>query len=117
MELPIQTYNTKGNWKELDLIKRARNEAKREGIVIREENIENVNREQLNAVSRALDRHKKVNDREIWIYARRPVFECENDVRKFIAYDREGVWRDSRLRSDLPRRPGDRIFGQHSAVG
>ena len=36
-ELPIQTYNTQGNWKELDLIKRARNEARREGIVIQEE--------------------------------------------------------------------------------
>src|SRR5438093_744366 len=36
-ELAVQTYNTKGNWKELDLIKRARNEAKREGILIREE--------------------------------------------------------------------------------
>ena len=90
VELPIQTYNTKGNWKELDLIKRARNEAKREGIVIREENIENVNREQLNAVSARWIGTKKVNDREIWIYARRPVFEYENDVRKFVAYDREG---------------------------
>jgi lysylphosphatidylglycerol synthetase-like protein (DUF2156 family) len=36
-EIPLQTYNTKGDWKELDLIKRARNEARREGIAIREE--------------------------------------------------------------------------------
>ena len=36
-ELPIQTYKTRGNWKELDMIKRARNEARREGITIREE--------------------------------------------------------------------------------
>ena len=43
-EIPIQTYNTKGNWKELDMIKRARNEAKREGYVIREERIENVDK-------------------------------------------------------------------------
>ncbi|NJK97436.1 MAG: DUF2156 domain-containing protein, partial [Bacteroidales bacterium] len=47
--LPVQTYNTSGNWKELDLIKRARNEAKRKGIVIKEVNfneieIENSNR-------------------------------------------------------------------------
>ena len=35
--IPIQTYNTQGNWKELDLIKRARNETRREGITIREE--------------------------------------------------------------------------------
>ena len=49
--LPIQTYNTKGNWKELDMIKRARNEAKREGLTIREEDITKVNREQLAKVS------------------------------------------------------------------
>src|SRR5216684_2584808 len=45
-EIPIQTYNTKGDWKELDLIKRARNEVKREGIVVREEEIESVNKDQ-----------------------------------------------------------------------
>jgi len=89
-ELPIQSYNTAGNWKELDLIKRGRNEAKREGIVIREEKIESVNREELNALSAQWIGTKKVNDREIWIYARRPVFEFEEDVRKFVAYDREG---------------------------
>src|ERR1041385_18043 len=90
VELPVQTYNTRGNWKELDLIKRARNEAKREGLVIREEQIETVNREQLEAVSQNWIGGKKVNDREIWIYARRAVFEPEPDVRKFVAYDREG---------------------------
>ena len=35
-ELPIQTYNTRGNWHELDLIKRARNEARRQGLTIQE---------------------------------------------------------------------------------
>lgn len=89
-ELPIQSYNTQGNWKELDLIKRARNEARRQGIVIREEKIETVNRDDLTAVSSRWMGNKKVNDREIWIYARRPVFEAEEDVRKFVAYDREG---------------------------
>ena len=89
-ELSIQTYNTKGNWKELDLIKRGRNEAKREGIVIREERIESINREQLDVLSAQWIGTKKVNDREIWIYARRPVFEFEEDVRKFVAYDRTG---------------------------
>ena len=75
-EIPVQTYNTKGNWKELDLIKRARNEAKRERITIREEeDIQNVNRKQLNAITAKWIGTKKVNDREIWIYARRPVFE------------------------------------------
>ena len=89
-EIPIQTYNTKGNWKELDLIKRARNEVKREGIIIREEAIETVNKDQLTAVTTKWIGTKKVNDREIWIYARRPVFEAEEEVRKFIAYDKEG---------------------------
>lgn len=91
VELPIQTYNTKGNWKDLDLIKRARNEANREGIVIREETrIETISREQLDAVSSRWIGGKKVSDREIWIYARRPVFGQEDDVRKFVAYDRDG---------------------------
>ena len=89
-EIPIQTYNTQGNWRELDLIKRGRNEAKREGIVIREEAIEKVSKTQLAEVSAKWIEHKKVNDREIWIYARRPVFSFEEDVRKFIAYDRDG---------------------------
>ena len=89
-ELPIQSYNTQGNWKELDLIKRARNEARREGIVIREENIERVNRDELAAISSRWIGNKKVNDRQIWIYARRPVFEAEVGVRKFVAYDRAG---------------------------
>jgi phosphatidylglycerol lysyltransferase len=90
VELPIQTYNTRGNWKELDMIKRSRNEAKREGVTIREEDIETVNREQLDAVSNKWIGTKKVSDREIWLYARRPVFETEPDVRKFVAYDRDG---------------------------
>jgi lysylphosphatidylglycerol synthetase-like protein (DUF2156 family) len=88
--LPVATYNTLGNWKELDLIKRARNEARREGIAIREVQIETVNRNELEKVSSKWIGTKKVNDREIWIYARRPVFEPEGDVRKFVAYGRDG---------------------------
>lgn len=88
--LPIQTYNTKGNWRELDLIKRARNEAKREGITILEEDIAKVNREELAVISERWIAGKPVNDREIWFFARRPVLEPEPDVRKFVAYDREG---------------------------
>ncbi|HSU52500.1 MAG TPA: phosphatidylglycerol lysyltransferase domain-containing protein, partial [Candidatus Dormibacteraeota bacterium] len=89
-ELGIQNYNTLGNWKELDLIKRARNEAKREGITIKEETSASLDRDGLNAVSTRWISSKKVNDREIWIYARRPVFDEEEDVRKFVAYDKEG---------------------------
>ena len=90
-ELPVQNYNTLGNWKELDMIKRARNEAKREGISIREVDIAKVPVEQLNALSAKWLQGKKVNDREIWIYARRPVYEHEHDVRKFVAFDKEGT--------------------------
>lgn len=89
-ELPIQTYNTKGNWKELDMIKRARNEAKRENIVIREERLEDIDRSKLEAVSSKWMSSKILNDREIWIYARKPVWGTEPDVRKFVAYDRDG---------------------------
>lgn len=89
-ELPVQSYNTKGNWKEFDLIKRARNEAKREGITISEPDVAALNRQSLDAVSTQWIGTKKVNDREIWLYARRPVFEHEEDVRKFVACDRDG---------------------------
>src|SRR5438093_12138832 len=50
-ELPIQSYNTKGNWKELDLIKRARNEARREGIVIKEADIATLNKQDLAGIA------------------------------------------------------------------
>jgi len=89
-ELPIQSYNTQGNWKELDLIKRARNEAKREGIVIREESGAALEQNGLADVSARWIGTKKISDREIWIYARRPVFGPEQDVRKFLAYDKAG---------------------------
>ena len=89
-ELPIQTYNTNGNWRDLDMIKRARNEAKREGVVIREEQLENISTEKLEAVSSLWRGTKILNDREIWIYARRPIWKSEPDVRKFIAYDKLG---------------------------
>jgi lysylphosphatidylglycerol synthetase-like protein (DUF2156 family) len=90
-ELPVQTYNTKGNWKELDLIKRGRNEARREGIVIREEHdISKLSRERFDRVTAQWISTKRVNDREIWLYARRPVYDLEEDVRKFVAYDKDG---------------------------
>jgi len=90
-DLPIPTYNTQGNWKELDLIKRARNEAKREGILIREEEGKELKKEGLAAVSAKWISSKKINDREIWLYARRPIFDHEEEVRKFVAYDRNGT--------------------------
>jgi alpha-beta hydrolase superfamily lysophospholipase len=89
-ELPIQTYNTEGNWKELDLIKRARNEAKRRGVSIREVPLETIPLEQLKHASSTWMQTKILSTREIWIYARRPVFAAEPDVRKFLAFDKEG---------------------------
>jgi len=86
----LQEYNTKGNWKELDLIKRARNEAKREGLVIREEHGAQLDKQQLTNLSHKWIETKKINDREIWLYARRPIFDHEPDVRKFVAYDSTG---------------------------
>lgn len=65
--LPVQTYNTKGNWNELDLIKRARNEIKREGISIRETPVDQLDAARLSDVSARWISSKKVNDREIWI--------------------------------------------------
>ncbi len=89
-ELPIQTYQTKGNWKDLDMIKRARNEARREGITIREEQASTLNKEELAAISAKWIGAKRINDREIWLYARRPLFDHEEGVRKFVAYDNTG---------------------------
>lgn len=89
-ELPIQTYNTEGNWKELDKIKRARNEAKRKGVTIREVDIETIPVEQLNNISRVWMQTKILQTREIWIYARPPVFAHEPGVRKFLAFDANG---------------------------
>lgn len=87
--IAVQTYNTRGNWKELDLIKRARNEIRREHVTIREEDGPTLSRRQqeLKALSAKWIAAKKINDREIWLYARRPVFGHEEGVRKFVAYD------------------------------
>ena len=90
-ELELPGYNTQGNWKELDLIKRARNEAKREGIVIREEDGSRLDKQALAAISTRWISAKKVSDHEIWFFARRAVFDHEQDVRKFVAYDRAGT--------------------------
>ena len=86
-ELAVQSYNTQGNWKEFDLIKRARNEAKRKGVIIREVAIETVPVEQLRKISRLWMQNKTLQTREIWIYARPPIFSTEPDVRKFVAFD------------------------------
>jgi phosphatidylglycerol lysyltransferase len=113
-ELPIQTYKTKGDWKEFDLIKRARNEARRENIAIREEQIETIDRTELEALSQRWIGTKKVNDREIWIYARRAIYEHEEGVRKFIAYDRDGRVAGYAFYDPMYR--GGKVFGYSSNI-
>lgn len=89
--IPIQTYNVDGNWRELDMIRRARNQARRDGITVREEReIGRVDVAGLEEVSKRWLSNKVLRDREIWVYARSPVYENEPDVRKFVAYDRSG---------------------------
>jgi lysylphosphatidylglycerol synthetase-like protein (DUF2156 family) len=90
-EIPLQTYNTKGDWKNLDVIRRARNEAKKQGVTIKEERVETVDPRQLARVSEEWLSGKKHSENEIWLYARRPVFVPEQDVRKFFAYDSDGT--------------------------
>lgn len=89
-EIKIQDYNTKGDWKELDMIRRARNEAKRNNITIEEIGMEKIARSEFEELSKGWLAGKNLNDREIWLYARRPVFENEEDVRKFIARNKNG---------------------------
>lgn len=88
-EIDIQTYNTRGNWNELDLIRRARNEAKRKKISIREIEVKPSDADRFSAVTRSWIQNKKIKDREIWLFARRPVFDHEPDVRKYVAFDSE----------------------------
>lgn len=89
-ELDVASYDTRGNWKELDLVKRARNEARREGLSIAEEDPAGLDPAEVAALTRAWLRTKRIRDRQIWIYARPPVLAAEPDVRKFVARDREG---------------------------
>jgi len=89
-EIPIQTYNTKGNWDELNYIRRARNMIKKNKIKIFESDPANIDLESLNHVSRLWLENKSLNTREIWFYARNPVYKEEKDVRKFFAQTNEG---------------------------
>ncbi len=127
--LDVQTYNTQGNWKELDLIKRARNEVKREGITIREERMSDVDRYEIERVSRQWLSAKIVHQREIRAYARQPIYSAEPDVRKFLAYDRNGeiagfvfydpIYRDGRVVgycNNTPRCDEKRFGKLHTAV-
>jgi lysylphosphatidylglycerol synthetase-like protein (DUF2156 family) len=79
-------YNLDGNWKELDVIKRAINEAKKNNIKILEKPLQDVDLSQLTDLSNNWLANKSLN-REIWMYARPPIFRSEDGVRKFFAYD------------------------------
>lgn len=113
-ELAIQTYNTNGNWKELDLIKRARNEAKREGMTVCEEQGAQLKKDDLTKISARWMGSKKINDHEIWLYARRPVFDQEEGVRKFVAYDRDGKAAGFAFYDPMYR--GGRVYGYSANI-
>ena len=86
--LSIQSYKTEGNWKELENIRRARNEIAKNNIVVKE--LAEFNQWQIQCMKQLSEmwlRKKIINDREIWIFARHPVFSYEQDVRKFLAFD------------------------------
>jgi lysylphosphatidylglycerol synthetase-like protein (DUF2156 family) len=88
-ELPVQSYEVKGN--KMDLLKRAKNEILREGVSIRE-----VSENELEFLSMEMEKisgdwmSNKSVDKEIWYFARPAIFSPENDVRKFVAFNREG---------------------------
>lgn len=89
--VPLKTYPLEGDWRAHDLIRRAWNEVRRHGIVIREvPDLSAVDRGALDRVTRVWLRHKPIPDREIRAYARPPVFGPEPDVRTFVAWDVAG---------------------------
>jgi lysylphosphatidylglycerol synthetase-like protein (DUF2156 family) len=87
--IDIQNYNFDGNWKELHLLRRAKNEAKKHGIRIEEMDVRDVNSKSLEAISSGWLSGKQLSDREIWMYARPAVYDAESDVRKFFSFDNE----------------------------
>ena len=87
--LPIQTYPSKGNWKEYDLIRRAQNEVKRNNLSILEV-AGNLKPEPFQALNQRWLLTKHSTGREAWLYARTPVYESEPDVRRFVAKTNDG---------------------------
>ncbi len=89
--VPLQTYPLDGDWRDHDLVRRARNEMRRQGVVIREvPDLSAVDREALDRITRGWLSHKPIADREIRAYARPPVHGAEPDVRTFVAWDASG---------------------------
>jgi len=89
--VPVQTYPLEGDWREHDLVRRACNEARREGLEIREvSDLSAVDREALDRVTRVWLQQKPISDREIRGYARPPVYGREPEVRTFLARDPSG---------------------------
>lgn len=86
--LPIQEYNTRGDWNHFDLIRRAVNEVKRKNIRLKEvTHIEQSDVVQLQRLANLWLNGKIINDHEIWFFTRKPIYQDEPDVRKFVAYD------------------------------
>ncbi len=84
-------YNTKGNWKELDYIKRAHNEVIKNHITFEEIDFfdEALSKEMIDFSAEWI-KGKVIEDREIWFYSRKPIYSSEIDVRKFISRDPNG---------------------------
>lgn len=90
--LPLRTYPLEGDWKGRDLVRRARNEARRASVSIEEvPDLSAVDRPSVDQVTRVWMRHKPISDHEIRAYARPPVFGPEPDVRTFVARDDSGA--------------------------
>lgn len=91
-EIHIQEYPWEGGGK-FQISRRARNEAQREGVEIKEECLEDLSKEELFRLKEVSDswlKGRPLKDREIDFYARRPVFASEPNVRKFLARNDEG---------------------------
>lgn len=87
--LPIQTYPLKGDWKEYDLIRRAQNEAKRHKLVLLEV-AGDLKPDPFLALNERWLLTKHSTGKEAWLYARKPVYEAEPGVRRFIAKTPDG---------------------------
>ena len=87
--LPVQSYPSKGDWKDYDLVRRAQNEAKRHKLTILEV-VGNLDQEAFKALNTRWLQTKHSTGKDAWLYARTPVYTDEPDVRKFVAKTPEG---------------------------
>ena len=86
-ELPIQTYSLSGRRKQN--IRTSRNQALKQGITVEEFDLGNTS-DTLEDISKEWISGRILNSREIWYFARRLVTEKEEDVRGFLARNKQG---------------------------